>query len=564
MKKTFYYENRLSFISAIFFGIYQSVTLLGISFVLREMMNTIAQTKGCKSLAEIAWMIVFLLLNLAFSYSMLSVFKPKFIKKAVLNYRSIGLRKILFLNQNYFKKEDTAVFLSEFTNDLNVIESDYLEANFVIVNDFISFIGALIIMLIMSPMLTGIVVLLIVLPMVVSMLAGKMLVPVEKKVSKENGSLMSLMKEVFQGFTVVKSFQAETEILNLLNGKMLLLESTKCKRNRIKLLVGMIGLLTSLFSQFGVFFAGVWMVITQKKMDAGTVILFVNLMNFIVSPLSEIPVLLSSKKSAEALIDKLDNQINQSGGTKRLEKVSSSLKQGICLENVSFGYEKGNEVLHQISYKFEQGKSYVIVGNSGSGKSTLLNLLKGGSSEYKGNIYYDDRELRRVSYESLFSLISEIEQNVIVFDAPIEDNIKMFKDFSEKAILQAEEKANVTDMIKERGKEFYCGENGKNLSGGEKQRISIARGLLKNAGVILADEPWSSLDRINASMIAKDIANLSDTIRIVITHSLDKEMLEHYDEIIVLHDGRIEESGKFDELLEKDGYFSALYQVSVQ
>ena len=99
MKKTFYYENRLSFISAIFFGIYQSVTLLGISFVLREMMNTIAQTKGCKSLAEIAWMIVFLLLNLAFSYSMLSVFKPKFIKKAVLNYRSIGLRKILFLNQ---------------------------------------------------------------------------------------------------------------------------------------------------------------------------------------------------------------------------------------------------------------------------------------------------------------------------------------------------------------------------------------------------------------------------------------------------------------------------------
>ena len=148
MKKTFYYENRLSFISAIFFGIYQSVTLLGISFVLREMMNTIAQTKGCKSLAEIAWMIVFLLLNLAFSYSMLSVFKPKFIKKAVLNYRSIGLRKILFLNQNYFKKEDTAVFLSEFTNDLNVIESDYLEANFVIVNDFISFIGALIIMLI--------------------------------------------------------------------------------------------------------------------------------------------------------------------------------------------------------------------------------------------------------------------------------------------------------------------------------------------------------------------------------------------------------------------------------
>ena len=111
---------------------------------------------------------------------------------------------------------------------------------------------------------------------------------------------------------------------------------------------------------------------------------------------------------------------------------------------------------------------------------------------------------------------------------------------------------------------IYCGENGKNLSGGEKQRISIARGLLKNARVILADEPWSSLDRINASMIAKDIANLSDTIRIVITHSLDKEMLEHYDEIIVLHDGRIEESGKFDELLEKDGYFSALYQVSVQ
>jgi ABC-type multidrug transport system fused ATPase/permease subunit len=562
MKKIFFKNNMLSFGVTLVFTVLQGVLMLGISMILKIMINTISGTGG-KTLKEITVMIMLFLGCLSISYIFICVFKPRFIKKALINYKNEVMDHVLKKKQFYLKEEDTSMLLSGLTNDLNTIETNYLEANFSLIKDLIYFIGAISIMLYTSYTLTGIVILLIILPMAASMITGRSLVPAEKDVSGKNADYVALLKDCFQGFSVIKSFQAEKEILNVVNLQNDTLEKSKCKRNIIKILVGMIGMITSLFAQFGIFFAGVWMVVTGQGIDAGTVLLFVNLMNFIVTPIAEIPSILSSKKAAEALIDKMSDHVKEekerSGGV----EAPNTLVKGIILKDVSFGYEEDNTVLDKISLEFKPGKSYAIVGSSGSGKTTLLNLIKGSDDVYKGEIKYDDIELKNIEKGSLAKLISDIEQEVFVFDATIEDNIKMFKNFPREALDIAEKKANIEDIIIERGQGFMCGENGKHLSGGEKQRISIARSILKNAQVIIADEPWSSLDKQNAFDISKEIVGIKDSIRIVVTHLLDKDILSQYDTIIAMRNGKIVEMGTYDNLIESDGYFRALCKMGL-
>ena len=138
----------------------------------------------------------------------------------------------------------------------------------------------------------------------------------------------------------------------------------------------------------------------------------------------------------------------------------------------------------------------------------------------------------------------------------------MFKEFPAEKVNEAIAKAHLSKLIAEHGNNYNCGENGKNLSGGEKQRISIARSLLRKSSVLLADEITAALDAKTAFEVSNEILDLEGITRIVVTHALDEALLKRYDEIIVLRDGRVEEVGTFDNLINNQGYFHALYTVS--
>ena len=239
-----------------------------------------------------------------------------------------------------------------------------------------------------------------------------------------------------------------------------------------------------------------------------------------------------------------------------------SVGEGIRLEDVSFGYESGTDVLHHISAEFEAGKAYAVVGGSGSGKSTLLNLLMGGSADYRGSITLGGTELREVSTESLYEIMSVIQQNVFVFNASIRDNVSMFRDFPQEELDEAIRRAHLNELIEARGDGYLCGENGCGLSGGEKQRVSIARSLLKRSSVLLVDEATAALDAETAAQVSGDILDLDGVTRIVVTHTLTEALLRRYDAIYVLKNGEVVESGAFDALMEKRGYFYALFTVS--
>ena len=185
-----------------------------------------------------------------------------------------------------------------------------------------------------------------------------------------------------------------------------------------------------------------------------------------------------------------------------------------------------------------------------------------GSPDYRGAIHFDDTELRDADTDSLYELLSVIQQNVFVFDASIRDNVTMFKDFPKEELEEAISHAHLSGLLAERGDDYRCGENGCNLSGGEKQRISIARSLLRRSSVLLVDEATAALDAETAHRVSEDILDLDGVTRIVVTHSLEESLLRRYDGILVLRGGRIEETGTFDELMARRGYFHALYSVA--
>ena len=238
------------------------------------------------------------------------------------------------------------------------------------------------------------------------------------------------------------------------------------------------------------------------------------------------------------------------------------LRDGITIDHLTYGYHESAPVLNDVSVRFEAGKSYAIVGTSGSGKSTLVNLLMGSSNDYQGSIRFDQHELRTIAAESLYGLVSVVQQNVFIFDDTIRNNITMFRHFDEKLVQQATEKAGLTPLLAERGEDYICGENGSGLSGGERQRISIARCLLRQTPVLLIDEATAALDAATAYSVSAAILAIEGLTRIVVTHRLEEPLLRKYDEILVLKNGEICERGSFDALMARREQFYSLFNVA--
>lgn len=186
----------------------------------------------------------------------------------------------------------------------------------------------------------------------------------------------------------------------------------------------------------------------------------------------------------------------------------------------------------------------------------------GSSNDYQGSIRFDQRELRTIAAESLYGLVSVVQQNVFIFDDTIRNNITMFRHFDEKLVQQATEKAGLTPLLAERGEDYICGENGSGLSGGERQRISIARCLLRQTPVLLIDEATAALDAATAYSVSAAILAIEGLTRIVVTHRLEEPLLRKYDEILVLKNGEICERGSFDALMARREQFYSLFNVA--
>lgn len=561
LRGQFFYKNIPIFCLAVFAALAAGSLNLILSWIIQQLMDTAAGESGALSFRTLLLISAGFVLLCAGLSLLNYASQPRFLERAMRQYKDFAFKKLIGKSISSFRDESAAGYLSALTNDAASIETNYLAQMLAMITKAVTFIGALLLMCRYSLLMTAIAAGLMVLPLIASLLTGNRLQAVESRVSERNGEFTAALSDCLAGFTVVKNFKAEREIFRLFAQNNKALEHEKFTGRRIKTLVGMIGAVTGIFAQLGVFIAGVYLSMKGGSMTPGAVVLFVNLMNFIISPIAELPGLLACRKAALGLVDKLAAALERSSSREGSETLNR-LEHGIRLENVSFAYEPGKTVLHGINAEFEAGRAYALVGGSGSGKSTLLNLLMAAETNYSGHILADGIELSDISTESLYGTMAAIQQNVFVFNASIKDNVSMFRDFPKTEMDEAIARAHLGALIRERGEDYLCGENGSGLSGGEKQRISIARSLLKKSSVLLADEVTAALDVQTAHRVSSDILDLQGITRIVVTHTLEESLLRRYDKIFVLRGGRIEEAGSFADLMANKGYFYALFTVA--
>ena len=555
-----YYKNRINFIVAIILTIAMSSLNLMISWLIQQIMDCTAN-QDMQALVRSAWIVIIVVVIYTIANVMYRAVYPRFLQRAMQQYRDYAFSRLTQKSLRSFSKEGTALYVSALTNDCTSIENNYLAATFTLIELLFCFLGALIMMLYYSPVMLVLAVALSFLPVAVSMTAGNRLTEQEKEISEKNERFVSIVNELLSGFPVIKSFRAETQASRLFSQRNEQAEEAKKNKRRTEQLISLLANDAGIIAQMGIFLAGAWLAISGKGVTAGVVIVFVQLMNYILNPISQVPLLWSNRKAAIALMEKLSDALSENVREEGREKLNG-FSEKIEVKDLTYGYEPESPVLKDLDVQFDAGKSYAIVGGSGSGKSTLLNLLMGSSSNYQGEICIDGVSIKNIESESLYQLMTSVQQNVFVFNDTIRNNVTMFHEFPDKEVTLALERSGLSEFIEKRGEEFVCGENGANLSGGERQRISIARALLRKSPILLVDEATAALDAATARAVSFSILNLVGMTRIVVTHRLEEAILRRYDKILVMKNGTICEQGNFDTLMKQKGQFYSLFQIA--
>ena len=554
-----YYKNRINFIVTIILTIAMSSINLMISWLIQQIMDSMAN-QNMQSVVRCAWIAASVVIAYTVSNAVYRAVYPRFLQRAMQQYRDYAFSRLTQKSLRSFSKEGTALYVSALTNDCTSIENNYLAATFTLIELLFCFLGALIMMLYYSPVMLVLAVALSFLPVAVSMTAGNRLTEQEKEISKKNERFVSIVNELLSGFPVIKSFRAEAQASRLFSQRNEQAEEAKKNKRRTEQLISLLANDAGIIAQMGIFLAGAWLAISGKGVTAGVVIVFVQLMNYILNPISQVPLLWSNRKAAIALMEKLSDALSENVREEGREKLNG-FSEKIEVKDLTYGYEPESPVLKDLDVQFDAGKSYAIVGGSGSGKSTLLNLLM-GSSNYQGEICIDGVSIKNIESESLYQLMTSVQQNVFVFNDTIRNNVTMFHEFPDKEVTLALERSGLSEFIEKRGEEFVCGENGANLSGGERQRISIARALLRKSPILLVDEATAALDAATARAVSFSILNLVGMTRIVVTHRLEEAILRRYDKILVMKNGTICEQGNFDTLMQQKGQFYSLFQIA--
>lgn len=559
-KRRLFYKNKMCFIASVIMTIVMSFLNLMISWLIQQIMDSMAN-QNMQSVVRCAWIAASVVIAYTVANAVYRAVYPRFLQRAMQQYRDYAFSRLTQKSLRSFSKEGTALYVSALTNDCTSIENNYLAATFTLIEFLFCFLGALIMMLYYSPVMLVLAVALSFLPVAVSMTAGNRLTEQEKEISKKNERFVSIVNELLSGFPVIKSFRAETQASRLFSQRNEQAEEAKKNKRRTEQLISLLANDAGIIAQMGIFLAGAWLAISNKGVTAGVVIVFVQLMNYILNPISQVPLLWSNRKAAIALMEKLSDALSENVREEGREKLNG-FSEKIEVKDLTYGYEPESPVLKDLDVQFDAGKSYAIVGGSGSGKSTLLNLLMGSSSNYQGEICIDSVSIKNIESESLYQLMTSVQQNVFVFNDTIRNNVTMFHEFPDKEVTLALERSGLSEFIEKRGEDFVCGENGANLSGGERQRISIARALLRKSPILLVDEATAALDAATARAVSFSILNLVGMTRIVVTHRLEEAILRRYDKILVMKNGTICEQGNFDTLMQQKGQFYSLFQIA--
>lgn len=484
-----------------------------------------------------------------------------YIKNTVNYLRCDIFTKILNKDMKDFSLDNSGKYISILYNDIKIIEDSLLNNIFLVISSFISFIISLLFLFSISPSIVIFIVIFGILGFVIPNALSKKLIVEKNNYSHNLEEITSVTKDLFSGFEVIKGFNIGSKINTIFKNSSNTVESTKKKCSILESIIKGFSLSFSVTVYLGVLILGGYLMY-KGEISVGTAIIIIQLSTHIVGPVKTSISLINQIKSVSLIADKIDEILYDS--CEDIEEVSlPKFENSIEVKNLDFSYTNDRKALNNINLTFEKNKKYAIVGESGCGKSTLIKLLMRYYKDYNGDILIDNKDIHKIFSNDLYKNMSMIQQNVFMFDDSIKENIKLFANYSDEEVLSICDRSGLSNLISRLpdGINSLVGENGNKLSGGEKQRIAIARSLINNTKILILDESTSALDNETAYNLESSLLSINDLTLIVVTHKLIKNILLNYDEIIVMKDGMVIEKGSFDYLISLKGYFYSLYYL---
>ena len=479
------------------------------------------------------------------------------------------LKSFIKADTEIIENKHSGKYISNLNFDVMQITRLLSEAYLSIFKDGLTLVGLLCVMFFQNWKLSLIAIIMIPLATITAKILGKRMGKVTTQAQEKSGDLNRYLIDLFKNHKIIKIFQRENfeksrseKFVNDLKEKSAKIAAVYIRSTPI------MEILTGILIAALIFYSG--KLIISGELAINNFFSFLAAMMLAYQPvktLTKVNVAISQGFSAAErilpIID-IENEINLNEQGEKL-----TIKEGnIVLDNINFSYKSNpeNKVLQNISVKFTGGKMTALVGHSGSGKSTLLNMIPRIYLPTSGNIYFDNQDISKLNLMSLRNQISIVDQNTTLFDDTIFNNIKYARpDANKEDILEAAKLSMCDEFVNnlENGFETMIGENGVKLSGGEKQRLSIARAFLKNSRIILLDEATSSLDSDTEEKIQKALDKLTiNKTTIVIAHRLSTIL--NSDNIYVVDNGKIIDSGKHDELLDKSKIYKNYYQRQIK
>ena len=473
--------------------------------------------------------------------------------------------KLVVLSLSFYQKEKKGDLISRITNDVKAIEMGVISMLEVSVREPINIILSLVWMLMISAKLTLFVFVMLAVTGGIIGKIGKSLKRSSFDIQSTMGQMIALIEETISGLKIIQAFNArdyKKEQFAELN------RSIYEQSNVINMRYELSSPLTE-FLSICVFSAVLWfggVLVFHKELDASTFIGFIAMFSLLIQPAKSFSNAFYNIRiglaAADRVFEVMDAPVTIQDAPNANE--IKTFEHSISYNNVSFSYPNGEKnAIKEFSLTIPKGKLVALVGASGAGKSTLTDLLLRFYDVQSGSVAVDGQDIRSLRLNSLRGLLSVVSQEPVLFNDTVYNNIVFgWPNATKEQVIEAARIANALDFIEklEHGFQTNIGDRGMRLSGGERQRITIARAILRNPAILILDEATSSLDSESEKAVQAALTNaMQNRTVIAIAHRLST--ITHADQIVVLSDGKIVESGPHDALLQQNGAYAKMIEL---